>query len=117
MKHNRKRRVHARMMPKRWVTVLVLVAFFCLGYVLLDSMCGTLSDKIRQLETDHEDIQFKYRREQNRWGAMVTSDQIDLALNRHGLNMVLSRGEQIVRLPAAPADGAYRPRDQFVNRR
>jgi hypothetical protein len=117
MKRNRKRRVHASMMPKRWVSVLMALAFFAIGYVLLDSMCGTLSERIRALETEQEDVAFKLRREQNRWAMMITAEQIDLALNRHGLNMLLPRGEQVVRLQVTPGDGVYRPRDQFANRR
>ena len=116
MKRNRKRRVHASMMPKRWVSVPMLLAGFAISDVLLDSMCGTLSDRIRALETEKEDLTFKFRREQNRWSLMTSSDQIDLALNRHGLNMLLPRGEQVVRLQLPPAGGDFRPRDQFANR-
>ncbi len=117
MKRNRKRRVHANMMPRRWVSVLVLLAAFGIGYVLLDSMCRTLSEKIRKLEAEQEEIAFKVRREQNRWALMTTSEQIDLALNRHGLNMTLPQGEQVVRLHVAAPEGDYRPRDQFADRR
>ena len=115
MKRNRKKRVHASLMPTRWVSVLLLVAGFAIAYVLLDSTCGSLSDRIRALEAEQEDIAFKLRREQNRWGLMTTTEQIDLALNRHGLNMLLPRGEQVVRLEAVPG-GVYRPIDQFANR-
>ena len=66
MKRNRKRRVHASMMPKRWVSVPLLLAGFAIGYVMLDSSCGSLSDRIRALETEKEDLTFKFRREQNR---------------------------------------------------
>ncbi len=116
MKRNRKKRMHASLVPKRWVSVLMLMAGFAIAYVLLDSMCGTLSERIRALEAEQEDIAFMLRREQNRWSLMTTSGQIDLALNRHGLNMMLPRGEQVVRLDAAPGGGVYRPREQFANR-
>mgnify|MGYP000941721419 CR=1 FL=1 len=116
MKRNRKRLVHANMAPRRWVIVPLLVAGFALGHVRLDSRCGTLSDRIRALETEKEELTFKFRREQNHWGMMTSSEQIDLALNRHGLNMLLPRGEQVVRLQLPPAGGDYRPRNQFANR-
>ena len=116
MKRNRKKRVHASLMPTRWVSVLLLVVGFSIAYVLLDSTCGTLSERIRALEAEQEDIAFMLRREQNRWSLMTTSEQIDLALNRHGLNMLLPRGEQVVRLQLPPAGGDFRPRDQFANR-
>ena len=116
MKRNRKKRVHASLMPTRWVSVLLLVVGFSIAYVLLDSTCGSLSERIRALEAEQEDIAFKLRREQNRWAAMTTADQIELALNRHGLNMTLPSGEQVVRLRVDPAGGVYRARDQFARR-
>lgn len=118
MKRNRKRRrAHARMMPMRWLSVLMLLSAFGIGHVLLESMCGVLSDKIRKLEVDREEVDFKYRREYNRWLSMSTSEQIDLALTRHGLNMGLPRGEQVVRLRTDTGEGVYRPREQYATRR
>jgi hypothetical protein len=117
MKRNRKRRVQSRMMPMRWFSVLVLLAFFGIGHVLLDSMCSTLSGEIRKLESAQEEISFNSRREENLWASMTTSDKIDLALNRHGLSMSLPRGDQVVRLRVSPADGLYHPRDQYATRR
>ncbi|NLF23171.1 MAG: hypothetical protein GX590_08415 [Lentisphaerae bacterium] len=116
MKRNRKRRVQSRMMPVGGFALLVVLSLFSIGYVLLDSLCGSLSDRIRRLETEQEDLDFKVRREQNRWAAMTTADQIELALNRHGLNMTLPSGEQVVRLRVDPAGGVYRARDQFARR-
>lgn len=114
-RRNRKKRVQANVVPRRLVSVLVLMAVFALAYLLIDTMCRGISESIRTLESEQEDIAFKLRREQNRWSLMTSGDQIELALNRHGLDMALPRGEQVVRLDAA-SGGVYRPRDQFANR-
>ena len=115
-RRNRKRKLHSAVsMPRRWASLLLVMLGFGLIYVLADTACRGISENIRALESEQEDIAFKLRREQNRWGLMTTTEQIDLALNRHGLNMLLPRGDQVVRLDAAPG-GVYRPRDQFANR-
>lgn len=115
-RRNRKKRVQARLLPAPFVGFAVLIVTMLLVYLWMDTSCGELGQQIRKLETRCASLDDELRREENRWTAMKSPENIEQALVRHGLNMTLPRGEQIVRLSPAPQAVPYQPRPQVVRR-
>ncbi len=114
---NRKRRRQARVMSVPFIGIVVLVASLLICYLGIDIACGELGQEIRRLEAEHEGLEAEYLRALNAWTAMKAPGQIEQALQRHGLNMALPRGDQVVRIGPPFSGGEYRPRDQYAGRR
>jgi hypothetical protein len=113
---NRKRRLHANVVPVPFIGLMMLAGGMVLGYLWIDTLCGALGQQIRKLETRYEALDGECRREFDRWTAMKAPEQIEQALLRHGLNMSLPQGEQVVRMTRPAAGGAYRERVQYAGR-
>ncbi len=116
-KKNRKRRMHAAVLPAPFIGLAGLAVSLLIGYLWLDNMCGALGQQIRKLEEQYESLEGECRRERDRWTAMKGPEQIDLALQRHGLHMTLPHGGQVVRTSTLPSYGDYRSFDQYASRR
>ncbi|MDD5706772.1 MAG: hypothetical protein PHR35_12690 [Kiritimatiellae bacterium] len=117
LRKNRKRRLHANVVPVPFIGAAVLIVSMAVAYVWIDTLCGTLGQQIRKLESKYEALDGECRREQDRWTAMKSPENIELALQRHGLNMALPRGEQLVRLSRQSQGGDYRPADRYAGGR
>ncbi len=104
------------MVPAPFIGLMMLTGSMVLGYLWIDTLCGALGQQIRTLETRYEALDGECRRESDRWTAMKAPENIEQALLRHGLNMTLPHGEQVVRMTRPGADGAYRERVQYAGR-
>lgn len=111
---NRKRRAQARILPVAFVPLVVLCASILLVYLWVDAARAQLGQQIRKLETRSDELDNECRREENRWSALKSPENIEQALLRHGLNMSLPRGEQVVRLSLERPVGDYKPRSQLA---
>jgi hypothetical protein len=108
-------------MPPSVAGVIVLVATLAVAYLVMDHKCSQYGQQIKQFEQRYAALENEQIREDSRWNAMKTPEQIESMLLRHGLLMVYARPEQVVRMgrgPLAPvaatAQTAYRERDRGV---
>ena len=116
-RRNRRRRAEARALPVKLVGVLIVLAFFGICHVLFGTMSASLGEQIKKLEEANDDHSYRLRTEQSEWARVTTAEQIECALLRHGLNMALQRGEQLVHLRQGSGDGGYRTTSQLASRR
>jgi hypothetical protein len=122
MRRNRKRRLHSRLMPPSVAGAIVLLATLAVAYLIMDHKCSQYGQQIKQFEQRYAALENEQIREDSRWNAMKTPEQIEGMLLRHGLLMVYARPEQVVRMgtvapPPATAlaqQNAYRERDRGV---
>ena len=59
---------------------------------------GTPSELVDKLMSDIGAIADDIQREKTNWAAMITSEEVEGALRRHGIHMENPRGERIVNL-------------------
>lgn len=116
MRRNRKHQVHGKIISIPVVGLFVLVVFVLFGYLAMDNRCGARGQLIRDLERRYASLEDERIREEAKWNAMKTPDELERHLLRHGICMVYARPEQIIRMPyAAPAVAAaveYQERDR-----
>lgn len=113
---NRKRRAQANVLPVPFIGVLSILGLLGIGYLWMETLCSSLSQQIRRLEEDHKRLVAERQREESRWAVMKAPQEIERALQRHGLHMVLPQGEQVVRLSQPDTGGAHRPAGQLASR-
>ena len=118
MARNRHRRRHTHPLayvPKPVGVGFVVVVSLALVYLWMGHKCSQYSDEIRRLENQSADLENEKVREETKWNAMKTAEQLDGLLVRNGLMMVYPNATQIVRvsgasssrcLPAAPSVAA-----------
>ena len=81
---------------------MVAMAFIVAGGALVNlalrRSVSLISDDIKKLESEQKAIADDIQRERTNWAAMITSEEVESALRRHGLHMENPRGERIVDL-------------------
>lgn len=100
MRRNRKHQVQSRIISVPIVGVFVLVVFVAVGYLAVDNRCNARGQLIRDLENRYASLEDERLREEAKWNAMKTPDELERRLLQHGINMVYARPEQIVRMAA-----------------
>ena len=102
MKSNRRRHSGFRTVNKRIVAFVAAMGFICAGGAFLNlalrNSVSAISRDIKKLENEQKAIVDDIQREKTNWAAMITSDEVEGALRRHGLHMENPRGERIVNL-------------------
>jgi hypothetical protein len=84
--------------PVLLANILVLVAVLGLSYMWLHSRCDALGKDIRAKEKELRVAQKALVKEQDRWSNMTSPINLERAIKKHRLNMVMPREKQIVRV-------------------
>ena len=118
-RHNRRQHVETRSWHTPVVVVLVVVFTLAIIVLMLDNRRSRVCRENRALEDRLVSLEAELHREQSLWTARKAPENIDQALLRHGLNMSLPGGEQIVRLSLSPAAPVGLPpeRGAYADRR
>ncbi|NLL82938.1 MAG: hypothetical protein GX230_01685 [Lentisphaerae bacterium] len=121
MRKNRKHQVHGRLVSVPIVGLAVTALILFCGYMGIDNRCHSCGQLIRDLEKRLDSLEEERLREEAKWNAMKTPDELERRLLQHGINMVYARPEQVVRLPTLDtyiADGGtYKEREQTALKR
>ena len=109
MKSNRRRHSGFRTVNTRIVAFVAAWVFICASGTLLNlalrNSVSVISRDIKKLEREQKAIAEDIQREKTNWAAMITSEEVESALRRHGLHMENPRGERIVNLSRRRAGG------------
>ena len=84
--------------PVLLANVLVLVAVLGLSYMFLCSRCDALGKEIKGKERELTASQKRLVNEQDRWSYITSPANLERAIRKHRLNMVMPREAQIVRV-------------------
>ena len=79
----------------------VLIASLALVYLRIGHKSSSYSEEIRRLEGQCIELDNERVREETKWNAMKTAEQLDALLVRHGLLMVYPNAGQVVRMGSA----------------
>jgi hypothetical protein len=101
MRRNRKKRVHAKVLPPSVAGIIVLVVSLVLVYWFVDAKCGQLGQEIRKHEQQLSALEDERVREEARWSEKKTPEKLEQAMLQHGLAMNYPSAEQVVRMDAA----------------
>ncbi|MDR2850149.1 MAG: hypothetical protein LBW77_06380 [Verrucomicrobiota bacterium] len=101
MKRNRKRTVHARVIPRPAVGAIVLVVTMTLIYWAVDSKCGQFGQDIRRNEQKLAALKDERVRERMLWDKNNTREKLEAALLQNGLAMDYPTAAQVVRMDAS----------------
>jgi len=103
--------------PVVLANVLVLVAVLGLSYMWLCSRCDALGREIKNKEAELAKAQKRLVNEQDRWSSITSPLNLQRAIRKHGLDMVMPEEKQVVKVgrwdasaTAAMADARLRPR-------
>jgi len=84
--------------PVLLANVLVLVAVLGLSYMWLCSRCDALGKDIKGKERELATVQKRLVNEQDRWSYITSPANLERAIKKHKLDMVMPRDAQIVRV-------------------
>lgn len=101
MRRNRKKKVHAKVLPPAVVGMIVLTVSLVLVYWFMDAKCGQLGQEIRKHEQQLSALEDERVREDARWSEKKTPEKLEQAMLQHGLAMNYPSAEQVVRMDAA----------------
>lgn len=84
--------------PVLLANVLVLVAVLGLSYMWLCSRCDALGKEIKGKERELAAAQKRLVNEQDRWSYITSPANLERAIKKHNLNMVMQRESQVIRV-------------------
>lgn len=84
--------------PVLLANVLVLVAVLGLSYMWLCSRCDALGKDIKDKETKLVAAQKRLVNEQDRWSYITSPANLERAIKKYRLKMIMPREEQIIRV-------------------
>jgi len=84
--------------PVLLANILVLVAVLGLSYMWLCSRCDALGKDIKNKERELTAAQKRLVNEQDRWSYITSPANLERAIKKHRLEMVMPRESQIVRV-------------------
>ncbi|HSR88516.1 MAG TPA: hypothetical protein VLL07_06140 [Pontiella sp.] len=84
--------------PVVLANVLVLVAVLGLSYMWLCSRCDALGREIKKKEDELLSAQKRLVTEQDLWSSMTSPLNLQRAIRKHGLDMEMPRGNQVVKV-------------------
>lgn len=101
MRRNRKRNVHAKVVPRSVAGVFLLMVGLVLLYWMMDSKCDVDGQEIRKYEQKLQALEAEYVREEARWNERNTPEKLEEAMLQHGIAMSYPTADQIVRMDAS----------------
>lgn len=84
--------------PVVLANVLVLVAVLGLSYMWLCARCDALGREIKNKEAELAAAQKRCNNEQERWSIMTSPSNLQQAIRKFGLDMVMPSESQIVKM-------------------
>jgi len=84
--------------PVLLANVLVLVAVLGLSYMWLCSRCDALGKDIKGKEAELVAAQKRLVNEQDRWSYITSPANLERAIKKYRLNMIMPRESQIIRV-------------------
>jgi hypothetical protein len=90
--------------PVLLANVLVLVAVLGLSYMWLCSRCDALGKDIKGKERELTAAQKRLVNEQDRWSYITSPANLERAIKKHRLDMIMPREAQIVRVSYQSSD-------------
>ena len=84
--------------PVLLANILVLVAVLGLSYMWLCSRCDALGKDIKGKEREFAAAHKRVMNEQDRWSYITSPANLERAIRKHRLDMVMPRESQIVRV-------------------
>ncbi len=107
MRRNRKKQMHAKVVPHSVAGIFLLVIGLVLLYWMMDSKCAVNGQEIRKYEQKLQSIEAEYAREEARWNEKNTPEKLQEAMLQHGIAMSYPSADQVVRMDASgqPAAG------------
>jgi hypothetical protein len=84
--------------PVVLANVLVLVAVLGLSYMWLSSRCDALGREIKNQEAELAAAQKRLVNEQDRWSSITSPLNLQRAIRKHGLDMVMPREKQVMKV-------------------
>jgi len=84
--------------PVVLANVLVLVAVLGLSYMWLCSRCDALGKEIKHKEAELYSAQKRLVNEQDRWSSITSPGNLQRAIRKYNLNMIMPRENQITRV-------------------
>lgn len=100
MRRNRKRQVHAKVLPPTVAGMIVLIVSLVLSYWFMDSKCAQLGQEIRKHEQKFAALEDERVREEARWSEKNTPEKLEQAMMQHGIAMNYPAADQVVRMDA-----------------
>jgi hypothetical protein len=97
-KRKKRQQVNGFAFPVPFAGIVVVAAALALGYVWLGCQCEALGDEIKVVESARVELNTKYLNAEYRWVRTKSPRSMEIALQRHGLDMDWPRVGQIVRL-------------------
>lgn len=97
-KRKKQQQINGFAFPVPFAGIVVVAAALALGYVWLGCQCEALGDEIKVVELERADLNKKYLNAEYRWVRTKSPRSMEIALQRHGLDMDWPRAGQIVRL-------------------
>lgn len=94
----RKKQVNGFIFPVPFAGIVVMASALALGYVWLGCQCEALGDEIKTIEAARVELNKKHLTAEYRWVRTKSPRSMEIALQRHGINMDWPRAGQIVRL-------------------
>jgi len=101
MRRNRKRQVHAKVLPPSMAGMIVLIVSMVLSYWFMDSKCAQLGQEIRKHEQKFAALEDERVREEARWSEKNTPEKLEQAMLQHGIAMNYPAADQVVRMDLA----------------
>lgn len=100
MRRNRKRQVHAKVLPPSVAGIAVLIVSMVLCYWFMDAKCAQLGQEIRKHEQKVASLEDERVREEARWSEKKTPEKLEQAMLQHGIAMSYPTSDQVVRMDA-----------------
>ncbi|MDA3926933.1 MAG: hypothetical protein PF904_19835 [Kiritimatiellae bacterium] len=97
-KRNRKRNVKNTLAWQPFAGVILLVVGVALGYMSYADKNKALQDEIDSKYSELGRLKEQCMREESRWNAMKTSENLEKSMVRHGIDMNLPQSHQIVKM-------------------
>ena len=90
--------------PVLFANALMLVMVMGLSYMWLCSRCDSLGKEIKRKENELTAAQKRLVGEQDRWSSITSPANLQRAIRKHHLGMVMPGEKQIIRVGAWPSD-------------
>ncbi len=98
---NRKKKAQGFSCPMPLALFLVLVTVGGVSFLWMEARIEAAGQRLQQLEREHERVGRMLRQEQRKWTQLKTLPNVRAAVARHGLQMDLASGAQVVQLMRA----------------
>ena len=97
-KRKKQQQMNGYIFPVPFAGIVVVASALALGYVWLGCQCEALGDEIAGIEARGTELNKKLLNAEYRWVRTKSPQSLEIALQRHGLEMDWPRANQVVRL-------------------